>query len=99
MFDFSTVKRAPRYFMAGTGLTCMYYGYGTGKEEFISAYHPDIDAYHITFKDESGVWHDTEWQEDWPFFDKLFGRRERWQMYCSAMGDCARRAIEAGIEL
>lgn len=98
MFDFSTIKPAPRSFMAGTGITCMSYGYGDNGEEFISGYHDDIDQYHVSYKDENGVWYDTRNTADWPVFDKLFSRREMWELFCSAMGDCAQRAIEAGID-
>lgn len=98
MLDFYTVKRAPRYFMAGTGITYMSYGYGDNGEEFISGYHLDIDQYHVSYKDENGKWHDTQNPADWPVFDRLFNSREMWQMFCSVMGDCAQRAIEAGTD-
>lgn len=99
MFDLSCVERAPRAFRIRTGLGTVYVGYGDAGEEFISGYHDDIDEYHVSYKDEYGKWHDTRNTADWPVFDRLFGKRGYWQIYCSAMGDCARRVAEAGLEL
>lgn len=98
MLDWNCVEPANRAFRELTGLTTAYTGYGTEGEAFISGYDPKAGEYRLAFKDEHGKWYDTRNTADWPVFDKLFGRREMWELFCSAMGDCARRAIQAGID-